>query len=70
MADQDAPGTDGNRDLRYDVLSGIFQLRTTSYARIRCDMDFKLYPFDTQKCLFTINGLMSTDYQEEKQDRS
>ena len=44
LADQDAPATDGNRKLRYDVQSGLFLLTTSSYARIRCDMDFKFYP--------------------------
>ena len=64
MADQDAPATDGNRNLRYDVQSGLFLLTTSSYARIRCDMDFKFYPFDIQKCRFTMNGRMSIDYEE------
>ena len=65
LADQDAPATDGKRSLRYDVQTGSFLLTTTSYARVRCDMNFRLYPFDTQECRFTINARMNIDYMVE-----
>ena len=66
LADQDAPATAGNRDLRYDIRLGEFRLSTTSYAKIRCDMDFGLYPFDTQRCTFAVIPMLSIDYQEKK----
>ena len=54
LADQSQPATKGDRNLRYDVRDGIFNLYTKSYAEINCAMDFSLYPFDTQTCKFFV----------------
>ena len=35
----------------------MFDLWTESYANINCDMDFSLYPFDTQKCDYVIQSI-------------
>ena len=48
------PATAGGRDLKYDMREKMFTLNTESYARIKCDMDFEMYPFDTQMCNFVI----------------
>ena len=38
----------GFASLQYDIDNGMFELNTKSYAKIYCNMDFTLYPFDTQ----------------------
>ena len=48
LNEQDRAGTAGNRYLYYDPVYGVFELFTMSHAKIKCDMDFSLYPFDTQ----------------------
>lgn len=63
LKNQHKPATTGNRDLRYNVADGKFHLRTKSYARIKCDMDFGLYPFDTQKCELIIFPKKNLTYQ-------
>lgn len=40
--------------LRYDVADGAFELTTSSVANIFCEMEFHLYPFDTQSCMLRI----------------
>ena len=62
---QERPATAGNRDLKYDYGDGTFSLSTTSTATVRCEMDFGLYPFDTQKCLFEIVARKNLTYQGE-----
>ena len=53
----------GDRELKYDVKNGTFQLSTTSFAEIRCDMDFGLYPFDVQECPFAVYLRKNLTYQ-------
>ena len=50
--------------LQYDIGNGRFQLATKSYAKIYCNMDFTLYPFDSQKCKFAMNVMKNMTYQE------
>ena len=64
LLDQDQPATKGKRDLKYEMGEGIFLLSTESYAKIKCDMEFALYPFDTQRCTFTITPDKNLTYQE------
>ena len=40
LEDPSKPGTSGQRDLQYDIENGTFKLKTLSFARINCDMDF------------------------------
>lgn len=49
--------------LKYDVSNGMFQLSFESYAKIKCQMDFALYPFDTQRCTFVITPDKNLTYQ-------
>ena len=63
LAEQDEPATKGNRDLRYDVDEGMFKLTTESYAKIHCEMDFTLYLFDTQRCIFQIRTTKDISHQ-------
>ena len=44
----------------------MFELSTESYAKIKCDMDFSKYPFDTQRCPFVITADKNLTYQGEK----
>lgn len=64
LADQSQPATKGDRGLKYDVRDGVFDLFTKSYAEINCEMDFSLYPFDTQTCKFFITSAKNKRYQE------
>ena len=57
MSDQGAPSEKGKTNLRYYVREGLFDLWTESYANINCDMDFALYPFDTQRCDFKLQSV-------------
>lgn len=59
MEQPEKAGTAGNRDLAYDVISGMFRLKTKSYVKSNCKMDFEDYPFDTQTCNFTIAPIPS-----------
>ena len=52
LADQRKPETAGKRALMYNITDGTFLLKTKSYVKTRCDMNFRLYPFDTQTCMF------------------
>lgn len=63
MEDQSKPATKGDRNLKYDVRNGVFNLFTKSYAEINCVMDFSLYPFDTQTCNFFVSAAKSKRYQ-------
>ena len=38
--------------LKYDIADGTFLLKTFSHVKMRCRMNFRLYPFDTQTCKF------------------
>ena len=44
----------------------MFQLSFDSFAQIKCQMDFSLYPFDTQKCPFAITLDRNLTYQVKK----
>ena len=63
LNEQDRAGTAGNRYLYYDAVYGVFELFTVSHAKIKCDMDFSLYPFDTQTCWFTMSSSTNLSYQ-------
>ena len=64
LANQKKPLTIGNGFLKYDVRNGMFELITKSYAMMNCDMDFTLYPFDTQWCYFSMVPEKNLTYQE------
>ena len=53
-------------DLKYDVKSNMFEMNTESHAKIKCDMDFSMYPFDLQTCPFLITADQNLTYQEGK----
>ena len=65
LHEQGKSPTDGKRDLKYDVADGMFTLSTDSYAQMKCDMKFSLYPFDTQRCPFAITTKRNLTYQGE-----
>ena len=50
-------------ELTYDVKSGSFNLYAISYAKIKCKMDFYLYPFDEQECRFVLELWKNSSYQ-------
>ena len=56
LNEQNAPSVRGKTNLRYYIEDGLFDLWTQSYANIHCEMDFSLYPFDTQSCDFAMKG--------------
>ena len=60
---QSKAGSEGNKYLKYDVGDGMFLLHTESYAKVKCNMHFDMYPFDTQKCSFIINTHKNQTYQ-------
>ena len=66
LKQQDEPGSQGDRQLTYDVNNGRFYLTTKSYARVYCDMDFAMYPFDTQKCKFAMIAARTLKYQASR----
>ena len=35
----------------------MFEFVYRSYVKIECDMDFTLYPFDTQDCAFAMKSV-------------
>ena len=55
----------------YDVADGTFLLKTFSYVKTRCPMNFRLYPFDTQTCEFKMSTkkFMSQQVQTISLDR-
>ena len=57
LNEQNAPSEKGKTNLRYILEEGVFDLWTESYGNINCDMDFSLYPFDTQKCDFILRSV-------------
>ena len=63
MEDPAKSGTSGWRDLTYDMQNGSFNLFTVSYAKIRCKMEFHLYPFEAQECLFVLGLLKNSSYE-------
>ena len=63
MEDPAKSGTSGRRELRYDAQSGSFYLFTVSYAKMRCEMEFRLYPFDAQECEFVLDLWKNSSYQ-------
>ena len=46
-----------NHDLKYNMKDGKFELWTSTYAKISCQMDYSLYPFDTQECQFKMRSV-------------
>ena len=65
LADQRLPETAGDRSLMYDIADGSFLLKTFSTVKIRCDMNFRLYPFDTQICEYKMQLKKFIDQQVE-----
>ena len=53
---QNEPGGWKDRFFYYYIKSGEFRLWAVSNAIIRCQMDFRLYPFDAQDCLFAMSA--------------
>ena len=53
----------GNRNLKYNVGDGMFTLSTESYAKIKCEMDFSMYPFETHNCSFLIHRVKNLTYE-------
>ena len=49
----------------YDVADGTFLLKTFSYVKTRCPMNFRLYPFDTQICEFKMSTKKFMSQQEQ-----
>ena len=46
-----------NHDLKYDMKDGKFKLWTSTFAKISCQMDYSLYPFDSQECRFEMRSV-------------
>ena len=65
MGEPEKPGTAGKRYLFFDVTYGNFSVITQSYAKVNCPtMDFRMYPFDTHRCEFSIaNPTKNISYQ-------
>ena len=42
--------------MKYDVKTGAFSLWMNTYVKVKCPMDYALYPFDIQKCQFTMKS--------------
>ena len=64
LANQMEPvGGGGMGGLTYDVADGTFTLTARSYIKISCEMDFLLYPFDTQICKFWMRPDKDNRYQ-------
>ena len=63
LADPSKSGTSGQRSLTYDIQNGTFKLTTLSFAKINCEMDFIIYPFDTQICQFVLLPSKNSSYQ-------
>ena len=51
-------------DLKYDSKEGRFEFSGQSWVRMKCDMDFTVYPFDIQSCPFIIIPSRNMTYQE------
>ena len=56
-------GGGGMGGLSYDLAGGTFTLTTRSHIKISCQMDFLLYPFDTQICKFQMRPDKDSRYQ-------
>ena len=41
----------------YDIADGTFLLKTFNVVKIRCEMNFRRYPFDTQTCMFRMSTM-------------
>ena len=65
MADQWGLQDLGNRELRYDVENGMFQLITISYVKMHCEMNHEMYPFDEQHCNFQMRTYEDISNQEK-----
>ena len=63
MEDPEKSGMSGNRELLYDTKNGSFTLHTVSYAKIKCKMEFHLYPFDEHECQFGLDLWKNSSYQ-------
>ena len=46
----------GNYVMKYDVKTGVFSFWVHSHAKIKCPMDYTLYPFDSQTCKFSMKS--------------
>ena len=66
MAGERNPDAIGKPVLRYDVAKGTFQMTIMSLVKIPCEMDFQLYPFDTQTCPFRMRT--SKDISQQVHD--
>ena len=59
--------TRSNDVMKYDVKTGLFSFWVNYNAKIKCPMDYTLYPFDTQTCQFTmISATKNLTYQVGK----
>ena len=67
LNEQNAPSERGKTNLRYILEDGMFDLWTESYVNINCDMDFSLYPFDTQKCDFILKSVTKNKTYQERE---
>ena len=53
--------------IKYDIRNGMFEISTEYLVKIKCPMDFTMYPFDTQICPSLITADKNLTYQEEKE---
>ena len=42
--------------MKYDVKTGVFSFWVNCHAKIKCPMDYTMYPFDTQTCQFAMKS--------------
>ena len=49
----------GNYFMEYDMKDGSFSLWMSSYVKVKCQMTYDMYPFDTQTCKFEMKSVTS-----------
>ena len=45
--------------MEYDMKDGSFSLWMSSYVKVKCQMTYDMYPFDTQTCKFEMKSVTS-----------